>query len=198
MSQHDEGPFDTVGWGPFPLPGERKRLSRAEAARQVEVNGLVSPKVDEVEETVPPERASREEEPWIILPDGKLMKLQHFVEQEGTDAQRAAVAADESAGVAKTTSAARLKELRAKHSQRPSVIASAPKISAEGEAISTVDEAIAQFHRMNGDFMEDARYRRLYDEFIANAESTLNILRTMKDEVDEGARSAEEESTPRT
>jgi hypothetical protein len=37
MPRQDEGPLDTVGWGPFTLPTERKRLSAAEAARMAEV-----------------------------------------------------------------------------------------------------------------------------------------------------------------
>jgi hypothetical protein len=37
VSKQDEGPFDTVGWGPFALPGERKRLRAAEAARLAEI-----------------------------------------------------------------------------------------------------------------------------------------------------------------
>ena len=36
----DEGPFDNVGWGPFALPGERKRLREQEAARVAEVNAM--------------------------------------------------------------------------------------------------------------------------------------------------------------
>lgn len=31
------GPFDNVGWGPFALPGERRRLRRAEQRRMAEM-----------------------------------------------------------------------------------------------------------------------------------------------------------------
>jgi hypothetical protein len=40
MDRRDEGPFDTVGWGPFALPGERKRLREAEQRRIAEVERL--------------------------------------------------------------------------------------------------------------------------------------------------------------
>jgi hypothetical protein len=37
MARQDEGPLDTVGWGPFALRSERKRLRVAEERRMAEV-----------------------------------------------------------------------------------------------------------------------------------------------------------------
>jgi hypothetical protein len=37
----DEGPIQTVGWGRFALPGERKRLREKEAARMKEIKGVL-------------------------------------------------------------------------------------------------------------------------------------------------------------
>src|SRR3712207_466845 len=38
MVRREEGPLDTVGWGPFALFGERKRLREAEKRRTEEIN----------------------------------------------------------------------------------------------------------------------------------------------------------------
>src|SRR5687768_15698661 len=37
MAGSEQAPLDTVGWGPFPLFGERKRMQRAEEQRLAEV-----------------------------------------------------------------------------------------------------------------------------------------------------------------
>ena len=43
MIRDDEGPFDTVGWGPFALPGERKRHRQAEQRRMAELESMATP-----------------------------------------------------------------------------------------------------------------------------------------------------------
>src|SRR4051794_20085615 len=40
MARRDEGGLKTVGWGPFALFGQRKRLREAEARRLAEVDAL--------------------------------------------------------------------------------------------------------------------------------------------------------------
>src|SRR3954447_21933337 len=43
MANRDEGALKTVGWGPFALPGERKRLRAAEERRLAEVEATSAP-----------------------------------------------------------------------------------------------------------------------------------------------------------
>jgi hypothetical protein len=47
MDPDDGGPFDTVGWGPFALPGERERLREAEERRVAEVEKMAAPAASE-------------------------------------------------------------------------------------------------------------------------------------------------------
>ena len=42
MAKRDEGALKTVGWGPFALRGERKRLREAEDRRLAEVAAMVT------------------------------------------------------------------------------------------------------------------------------------------------------------
>src|SRR5688572_17478986 len=42
MAAHDEGALETVGWGPFALFGERKRLRELEKLRLAEVEAMAA------------------------------------------------------------------------------------------------------------------------------------------------------------